>query len=219
MNRLIVPASLKFASVLAIAFALCITGIRQNYDDSDLRAFLIPGENCPSPCFMNISIGTTERDRAIALLEEDEWVGEVYPHADGVYTNWTWSGRQPRFVNTWVTGFLVAETSFDEAYYEMTINSTIRLGELYLALGNPDVSYFARPQPWRSRALFHSVYYTRLGLLAVGRINCPIRLSRLSNIELFLSWGPLPDEEHALEEEGRTFPHYSRAWLDSLPTC
>lgn len=213
--RLSLSVFLLFTGV----FALLIVATYQPYDASELRAFLIPPEDCDSPCFMGVQPGETASERAMTILQEHEWVDEVFVILDGFYGEWSWSGRQPRFVNTRNRGFLGAQSAQYNVYYSMSIDSTITLGELYMALGEPDLSFFTHTERARSRTLVHSVYYNALGLQADGAISCPATMVRLWQSDLTLYWGSLPGRERAQLQTDYTFPHYPRAWLNNLSLC
>jgi hypothetical protein len=200
-------------------FVLLVTVAHQPFDGSELRAFLIPPDTCGSPCFMGIQLGETGSERAMGILEDHAWVDEVFVIMNGFYGEWSWSGEQPRFVNTRSRGFLGAHSAQYNVYYSMSIDSTITLGELYLALGTPDLSFFTHTERARSRTLVHSVYYNALGLQADGAISCPATLGRLWQSDLTLYWGSLPGRERVQMQMPYTFPHYPRAWLNDLSLC
>jgi hypothetical protein len=205
--------------LLTLLFAVTLALVHQPYNIGTVRAFLLPADGCLSPCFMQVRLGATRSEQAITTLEAHDWVGDLYSHLDGFYVDWSWSGAQPVFVDTRHVGFLGARSALTGVYNTMTIDSTITLGELMLALGRPDYSFFGRAERVRSRVMIHSVYYTRLGLQADGEINCPIRLSRLLEIPVTLYWGTLMDRQLTFIRSEHTFPNYPRAWLNDLSLC
>lgn len=206
---------LRFTGV----FALLVAAAYQPFDASELRAFLIPPDSCDTPCFMGIQPGETSSQRAMALLQAHEWVDEVFVILDGFYGEWSWSGQQPSFVNTNSRGYLGAHSAQYDTYYSMSIDSTVTLNELYLALGEPDLSFFTHTERAGSRTLVHSVYYNALGLQADGAISCPATLARLWESDLTFYWGSLPGRERAQMQMAYTFPRYPRSWLNDLSLC
>src|SRR5690606_7929825 len=200
-------------------FTLLVLAAHQPFDPTELRAFLQPSEECDAPCFMGVQPGKTNSERAFSTLRANEWVDEVFVILNGFYGEWSWSGRQPSFVNTSSPGFLGAHSSQYDVYYSMSIESTITLGEIYLALGQPDLSFFTHTERARSRTLVHSVYYNALGLQADGAVSCPATLAGLWQSNLTLYWGSLPGRERAQMQMPYTFPHYPRAWLNNLSLC
>jgi hypothetical protein len=137
---------LRFALLLTLLVALPIVLIRaQPYDDSDLRAFLIPPEGCPMPCFMGIRPGVTTVEEAIAILEGHEWVtnlvvdldtNELYPppNISGTIT-WEWSGLQPLAVDTLAPAQLRIRDSRTTTF---RVPLNITFGQILLSLGMPD---------------------------------------------------------------------------------
>jgi hypothetical protein len=200
-------------------FALLVVATYQPFDTAELRAFLIPPDTCDSPCFMGVQPGETDSERAVTILQDHTWVDEVFVIMNGFYGEWSWSGQQPRFVNTRSRGFLGAHSAQYDVYYSMSIDSTITLGELYLALGEPDLSFFTHTERARSRTLVHSVYYNALGLQADGAVSCPATMAHLWQSDLTLYWGTLPGRERAQMQMPHTFPHYPRVWLNNLSLC
>ena len=193
--------------------------VHQPYDSSDLRAFLLPPENCDIPCFMGVRPGVMVSERALAALQAHEWVEEIYLPMDGFFSEWSWSEAAPPFVDTGTRGFLGALSDFNDIYYTMSIKSTIRLSELFLALGKPNLSFFSQSERSGSRLIMHSVYYSNLRLQADGMITCPITLERLGDMPLTLYWGSLPGRMFGDMDTSHTFPNYPRAWLNEQSLC
>ncbi len=75
MRRPIIRSLCRAALLLSVVFLLPVLLIRaQPYDDSDLRAFLTPPEDCPAPCFMDIRPGMTTAEEAVSILDAHPWV-------------------------------------------------------------------------------------------------------------------------------------------------
>jgi hypothetical protein len=96
--------ALKLALIPLCLLTAALLFIRvQPYDDAELRAFLTPPDGCMTPCFLGIQPGITTVEKAIELLEAHEWVQEVRkpisPFGEVNALEWTWSGRQPRWIN------------------------------------------------------------------------------------------------------------------------
>lgn len=134
---------LKFGVVCALIFTLSIALIRaQTHDDSALQIMLALPENCPVSCFMGIRPGETMLREALDVLRTSDWVRSIQymDRAMGrlTYTGWIrweWSGRQPVWVDTdrdsliWIDENRVDQISIPVRY---------RLGEIWLAYGDPD---------------------------------------------------------------------------------
>ena len=205
--------------LLTLFFAATLALVHQPYDVSVIRVFLNPPDGCIPPCFMHIRLGTTRTEEAIATLQTHNWVGDLNSHLDGYYLDWTWSGVQPDFIDTSHVGFLGARSALTGVYDAMTVDSNITLGDVLMALGKPDYSFFGRAERVRSRVMIHSVYYTRLGLQADGEISCPVSLARLFEIPVTLYWGTLLARQITFIQNEHTFPNYPRSWLNDLSLC
>ena len=82
---------LRWTLLLSGLFVLPLLVIRaQPHDDNDLRAFLTPPEDCPTPCFLGVRPGVTTAAEAIAILEGHEWVSRVATSefADDLFIVW-----------------------------------------------------------------------------------------------------------------------------------
>ena len=112
------------------------------YDDHDLRTFLQP-DNCAPPCFMDIRPGTTTGDEARTLLEHDPWVKEIQSYPDFGILAWTWSGRQPDWVDPGKTGTLLTSRG---TVYSIRLYTKIPFGEIWLMYGNPTTFTFVQSE-------------------------------------------------------------------------
>jgi hypothetical protein len=207
MSRLLI--SPMFAFVLV--FAALVGVIRaQPYDDSDLRAILMPAD-CPMPCFMGIRPGVTPVEDAIRNLAAHEWVTDLnvfYNRAGRIYlVQWAWSGLQPAFID----GSKLAYTYAQDGLVE-TINAetTIPFGNLWLILGMPDRgngSSLSR----RASFVFHNAGYLRSSLGVQSVMRCPIHLRNIFETPVTLSF--IADMNSRFSTD-----HYRLAdWVDVQP--
>jgi hypothetical protein len=68
----------KPALVLIIFFTFVVILIHtQPYDDSQLRAFLTPPNNCPTPCFMGIQAGVTRVSAGESYLQASPQIQSI----------------------------------------------------------------------------------------------------------------------------------------------
>lgn len=125
--------------LLTLLAVLPIFVIRvQPYDDSELRAFLTPSDGCPAPCFMGIRPGVTTIAETVAILRAHERVNEFWlDERNFVHFTWNWSGKQPALINANHTGRVRLIPGHDKVE-SITIDSNIRIGDLYLLLGLPE---------------------------------------------------------------------------------
>ena len=129
----------RLALLLTTVFLPPVALIRaQPYDNSELRAFLTPPDDCPTPCFMGIRPGVTTADQAIAIMEHHEWVAGVRRNERGGFSLvWDWNGKQPAWIKTPSEGHVRLMPGRDTVE-SIAIDSNIRIGDLYLLLGLPD---------------------------------------------------------------------------------
>lgn len=97
--RPLIASALLLTSLFAVLVGLIHA---QPYDDAQLRALVAPANGCPMPCFMGIRLGVTRIDEAMAIITSHEWVKNYAAHLSsygGILVTWSWSGRQPAFID------------------------------------------------------------------------------------------------------------------------
>ena len=101
LTRLLCKMSLSFSLLFCVLLLLIHA---QSYDDSEFRVFLIPADDCPSPCFMGIRPGTTTLGDAVAILQSHKWVKTVLASAPdpraSQHIYWQWRDDAPLFVQS-----------------------------------------------------------------------------------------------------------------------
>jgi hypothetical protein len=136
MTRCIVVCS----CLLILCFAAIIVLIQaQLYDDGQLRAFLLPPEDCPIPCFMGIRPGVTTVDEAVAILETHQWVESLHvleaTDGRGVYAIAAeWSSIPRDLIDNSENLWMGVE---DEIIQRIVVYTRIPLGDIVLSLGSP----------------------------------------------------------------------------------
>lgn len=122
-----------------MTLGVVVTVIRgQPYDDHDLSDLLFT-PSCALPCFMGIVPGYTSSDEAAHILGASEWVEQIKVSAYGIL--WRWSGSQPQ---AFQTSTAVVSGQFDgviavadNVVINIILSPSVKLGDLYLALGPP----------------------------------------------------------------------------------
>jgi hypothetical protein len=177
MIRLYARFALTFFAPLAVVLLLIRA---QPYDDHELRALLMPTD-CEMPCFMAIRPGITSGNDALMLLNANEWVKqvEVYPvklpaaygsHPGAV---WTWNGSQPAWIDASQPGVLTIENGLVS---NIRLQSTIHLGEVRLALGEPGSQRTSNTQsPAGVRFLSYDAIYPANRLWISTGALCPVK--------------------------------------------
>lgn len=134
---------LKFGAVGALFFAFSIALIRaQTHDDSELHTLRTSLESCPASCFMGIRPGETMMREALEILRTSGWVRSIQymeramgrVHYTG-WIRWEWSGKQPTWIDIRRESMIwIDENRVDQ----ITIPIRYRLGDIWLAYGDPD---------------------------------------------------------------------------------
>jgi hypothetical protein len=176
---------LKLAILLTILFALPIVLIRaQPYDDRVSRALI--QENCPAPCFMRVRPGVTTMRDAVYLLQAHAWVANGREGFSALVRNaviWDaalprtviglrWSEAVPEWIDQAERGALTVE---DREVLDISIATHLSMGEIILAFGEPDQSWFTRSNSTSGRRFGYIAWYATQRLLISTEGFCPAR--------------------------------------------
>ncbi len=131
---------LKSALILTTLFTLFITLIRaQPYENGELRAFLIPSDDCISPCWQGIRPGETDVFGVMELLKVNKWISTVffenYSTFSNGYIRWNWSSLRPSVVSGDGSNNLWFDDNITQNFY---VETQIHFGDVWLLLGKPD---------------------------------------------------------------------------------
>lgn len=180
---------LRLTLVLCGLLTALVVLIRaQPYDDAELRAFLTPPDGCPMPCFMSIRPGVTTADEAVAILEVHEWVGHMKVYIDRtghIYLlQWSWSGAQPPLIDGSKLAYISVR---QDTVRSLTAETRIAFGDLWLALGKPDIGRMGSTggQP---PFLIQSAGYRGSSLGVQSMIPCPVHLHDFFQTTVVLSF-------------------------------
>ena len=127
----------------------------QPYDDSELRAFLMPPEGCPAPCFMGIRPGVTTVNDARGFLQAQPSLADTV-------------GLNPPFGLRFRANHphdLIADSIY--SYLEMQngivrwlrVHTNISVGEIWAAYGQPDWATAALRGGGVNPDIFYTVGY------------------------------------------------------------
>jgi hypothetical protein len=189
---------LRFFAALTAFCMLPVLLIRaQPHDDSDLRAFLTPPDDCPAPCFMGIRPGVTTARETFAILHTHDWVESVWIDNSPVQEDaldyntslpsdlsWIWRQDAPDWLNKNVRGWL----NFRRGYVStIVIDTHLRLGDTLLIMGRPD-HFAVRIFSTQTEHTFRlTVWYLNTGtVISTGGI-CPMRKYNLRIPLIFVS--------------------------------
>ena len=164
MRRLLIVAA-----ALTLGFALLAGILRAGAtDDEGLRAFLLPPEDCPAPCWQGIRPGVSSADEAEMLLLKNAWVTAV--NRASTHISWRWSGSQPAYIDANAQGILYLA---NERVATLSVGLSVPFGEIWTLLGVPHSAIMVRPVS-RSTA-YQIANYSPLGVEIVSSLRCPAR--------------------------------------------
>ena len=105
-------------------------------DGSELRAFLLPSEDCYSPCFMGITPGMTTFEEALSILQKHEWVKRINTlvPASREWFSFTWSGKQPDIIDVSSTASVQGKGGIVQA---IAIPIQVSIGDIFADWGIP----------------------------------------------------------------------------------
>jgi hypothetical protein len=171
---------LKTMLLLTIIFVFPIFIIRaQPFADRVFPALI--REDCPLPCFMGMRPGATTIDAALYIFGSHEWSAnssEDFPAQvryavmyDAVLPrtimNWRWSDSIPGWIDDTQPGSIMVE---DLEILDITVETYLSVGEIFLAFGTPDQSlYFAS----NNRRFGYIGWYASQGMLISAEGFCP----------------------------------------------
>jgi hypothetical protein len=176
-------AVLKVAVVLTVCFGSSLILIRaQSYHDRTRPAVI--QEDCPAPCFMGIRPDYTSMRRAVSIIESHDWIapGVGFPSqvrnavfydaaVPRIRIQWRWSDTLPSWVNMTEPGQLTFE---DREVRDLTINTNLALGEIFLAFGNPNRMQFTTSNGSPAQRFDYGAWYAEDGMFITAEGTCSI---------------------------------------------
>jgi hypothetical protein len=152
--------------LLALLLSLPIFAIRaQPYDDSELRAFLMPPEGCPAPCFMGIRPGLTTTQAATAILGAQPLLANtIAPNPpNGIRFR---ANRPQGLVEDTVFSYLRVESNMIQW---LRVQTNISLGDVWAAYGQPD--WGSRVYTMGSSYIYYAIGYNQADISFEFAIN------------------------------------------------
>ena len=140
MTRLVTQTALIVAGLLTVGVLLIRA---QPYDDTELRVFLTPAEDCPSPCLLEITPGMAAQN-ALGIIRNHPWIAEIYDEqydrrTESGGVEWVWSELVGAFVNRRINGQI---NFYAGRVASIRIETHIALWEALLVYGQPRLGYF-----------------------------------------------------------------------------
>ena len=169
---------------LTLICALPILVIRaQPYDDRAMLELLPP--DCPAPCLMGIRPGVHSLSAGVYFLEAHDWVATRLEDMPSVVRlsvfyesgiprtdiRWRWETNIPTWINATERGTLTVE-NFDVKM--LTIDTYLTVGDIALALGDPDAVWYTDTDV-SERRFEYSAWYASQQMLIKAQGVCPLR--------------------------------------------
>lgn len=171
--------AMRCVLVLMALWLLPVLLIRaQPYHD---RASALVQENCAMPCFLRVRPGATTMSEAVAIVGGHEWVANgpfgfpahvrdaalfqaIIPRT---LIQLRWTDALPEWIDEAHNGILLVE---DQRVLSLMIDTRLSLGEVLIALGDPDQSWYSSP----GRQQFaYSAWYAGKSLFITTQGQCP----------------------------------------------
>jgi hypothetical protein len=165
---------LRGSVALALLFALTLGALlAQPRDDTAMRAFFAPPQDCATPCFLGIRPDVTTYDQALAILRAQPWIDTIKDETDAL--SWTWNGKQPSFVSDFDSNFLLARIDFlNGVVNSIRIPTTTHWADFYFLFGAPDHSVLlSGAAPSTHFRVFDAAYFTQ-NFEIQTTLRCPI---------------------------------------------
>jgi hypothetical protein len=171
-------AILKMTIPLLLIFGLLVGLIRtQAGDHRELRAALLPPQDCEVPCWQGIHPGSTTFGQVVEILEAHPWVSKVIVAESGRgalsnLVSWKWSGRQPDWIRGERMGFLWISRNLVWSLY---IPTRIPFGEVWLAADQPPQVSIEVNQTLRlPKSVAYLSQFSDLGFMTQHAADCPV---------------------------------------------
>lgn len=173
--------------MLILLAALPVFLIRaQPYDDSGLRAFLLPPAGCPAPCFLGIRPRlTTAQDAAVMLAANALLLDAISPNPPrGLRIR---ASRPNTLVEDRVFSYMEVE---NEVIQWIQMQTNISLADVWMTLGEPD--WGARTHTPGSSLIYYAIGYDEAAVSFEFVVNIeqkPIRLTDIIRKKVTLRLG------------------------------
>lgn len=192
----------KFAMRLIVVFALVFLGgltvamaqSRVSTDDaaSALTELLTPPDGCSMPCWHGIQPGSTTVTEATGTLERLSFVDEVRV-ASGMIS-WWWEDSRPSVYEQTGRAFdgriETAMINGEERVTSIVLQTTLTLGQMELALGDPDSRTLHTVHPENERqsdGVVHVAHYGNVNVFNI--LTCPMDVVDFWNSPVYVAFG------------------------------
>lgn len=188
--RLIIITVLVFLGSLTVAVAQ--SRVSANDPASALNELLTPPDGCSMPCWHGIQPGSTTVTEAAEILQALPFIDDVRV-ASGMIS-WWWSDSRPSvYVQTGRAFDGRIETAMingEDRVTSIVLQTTMTLGQMELALGDPDSRTLHTVHPENDRQSDGVVHVAHYGSVNVFNIlTCPMDVVDFWNSPVYVAFG------------------------------
>lgn len=176
---------LKLAILFTVIFTVPTLLIRSQPFYDRAASVLMYDQNCTLPCFVRIHPGSTSMEQAVQLMGSHDWIANRADEIPSPIRNaifygslvpktifeWRWSDLLPDWIDGDQQGSMIFE---DSGVFDLTIGTRLRLGEILLAFGQPDVASYVASSGQSGRRFEFTGWYTDEGMLVISTGRCPL---------------------------------------------
>lgn len=212
---------LTFGAALTVLFILLLAlSHGMGYRNDAFLALITPPARCAMPCWNGIQPGVTTVDEAVALLEGDSAVADLRVSSGQI--SWWWTGEQVPLLDSTGRAFHgrmeTATVNGAERVTSIVLDTTVKMGDVRLTLGEPDsiTLYTVQPPAAAQRAgIVYVAHYD--GLTVFTTLMCPMSVDDFWRATGYLAFG-----EPNLTFDGEVFQSRTLpTWFfrDTAPGC
>ncbi len=179
MSRALISA----ATILVLLFSAAMTLTHaQSVEPMEVRVAATQLEPCADPCFLGRRMLFLSVPQADDLLRRSDWIDQIRISSLQDTITWTWSGRQPDFIDAKTPGYMHADPTAGVNF--VSVRTTIPVSSLWLTYGIPPIGFIAR-EPGR---MLHVTVYPDAAFSSVTETTCPASIPGFSNTPVTLVW-------------------------------
>lgn len=177
---------LKIAIGFTLGFGLLTGWIRGHSSEDTPAHAMFTAAECAPPCFLGIIPGQTPTNAAFQRLYNHPWVRQLNQYiwytapGTSLYT-WTWSGKQPAWIDDNQNGMFVTRGDVVE---RIDVATHIPMGDVWLLFQSPESGVIGAASGYE-KADYAAVFD---GLVARAQPACPVSTWTFWIAETRMTW-------------------------------
>jgi hypothetical protein len=185
---------LVFLGVFMAGMTLALGQARNSADDmaAALNELLTPPQGCSMPCWQGIQPNATTADEAVAILEALPYVDDVQVSPSMI--SWWWTSDRPLVYDAAGRAFdgriEVGMVNGEQRVTAIVLLTTLQLGQIQLALGDPDsiTLYTVHPEDANRRdGVVHLAHYGDVTVFNI--LQCPMTVEHFWRSPSYVAFG------------------------------